>query len=75
MGVLTEERARVCTAGGGAVRTTGAGAALGILAKSWERVFRTQTQLEPQDGTLPRVSAQAALGRSPPRRTRPSTLS
>ena len=57
MGVLTEERAGVCTARGGAVRTTGAGATLGILAKSRERVFRTQTQLEPQDGTLPRVSA------------------
>ena len=39
------------------MRTTGAGAALGILAKSWERVFRTQTPLGLQDGALPQVSA------------------
>lgn len=41
MGVLTKGRAGVCTARGGAVWTTSVGAALGILVKSWERVFRT----------------------------------
>ena len=64
MGVLTEERAGVCTARGGAVWTTGAGAALGILAKSWERVFHTQMQLEPRDGTLRRPATGPCAGSS-----------
>lgn len=64
MGVLTEERAGVCTARRGAVQTTGAGAALGILEKSWERVFHTQMQLEPQDGTLRRPATGPCTGSS-----------
>ena len=46
------------------MQTTGAGAALGILEKSWERVFHTQMQLEPQDGTLRRPATGPCTGSS-----------